>query len=83
MGHDEDELQAGPALERRLAELLALLRGEHVPADPDFVSQLLRRARSQRGLRDVLELIGLLARSVPDTLLLMRGNRPSRPDTPE
>ena len=83
MERDEDEPQASPALERRLAELLSMLRGEERPADPHFVSQLLRRARSQRGVRDMLELIGLLARSVPDALLLMRGNRPPGPDARE
>jgi hypothetical protein len=79
MARDDDELQPSPALERRIAELLALLRGEQPKADPRFISHLVRRARSQRALREVLVLIGLLARSVPDALLLLRGDRP-RPD---
>jgi hypothetical protein len=61
--------------ERRLVELLALLRADGPPADPHFVPLVLRRARSQRTLRSLLDLIGLLARSVPDALLLARGDR--------
>jgi hypothetical protein len=83
MERDEAEPHISPALERRLAEVLALLRREQRAADPHFVSHLLGRARSQRTVRDVLVLIAMLARSVPDALLLVRGSQRPRSDARE
>ena len=72
MDRDPGDEQGLPAAERRLVELLALLRTGRPPDDPRFVPLVVRRAESQRMLRSVLELIGLLARSVPDALLFAR-----------
>lgn len=71
----EEELSAA---EQRLLELLSLVHASRLAEDPMFVSRLVRRAHAQRTLRTLLELIGLLARAVPDALALFRYR--ARPD---
>jgi hypothetical protein len=73
----ETEEELSPA-ERRLLELLSLVRTSRPAEDPMFVSRLVRRANRQRTLRTVLELIGLLARAAPEAVALIRYR--ARPD---
>jgi hypothetical protein len=69
---DDETQEELSAAEQRLLELLALARTLGPSEDPTFAARLVRRAHRQRTLRTLLELVGLVARAVPDALALVR-----------
>ena len=64
--------------ERRLAELLAEVRGAPVPEAEDLTDRVVRTARWQRGVREALVSLGGLSSALAEaaaTLLGLRRNR--------
>lgn len=70
--------EAPTPAERRLAELLAEVRGAPVPEAPDLTHRVVRTARWQRGVREALSSIGGLTAALADAAATLLGIRRDR-----
>ncbi|MCC6830603.1 MAG: hypothetical protein IT200_04585 [Thermoleophilia bacterium] len=59
--------------ERRLADLLAEVRGAPVPEAPDLTHRVVRNARWQRGVREALSSLGALSAALAEAAATLLG----------